>query len=366
MQSNNSSENCIDPPMDFQSPLYAVTNIIIFIPGLLANGVALWVLCRFISKKSKAVVYMINLAVADLVHVFSLPFRMYYYLNQKWPFGDFLCKLCFYLKYHNMYASILFLTCISIQRYLFLLYPFKAKDWKRRYDIAISATIWVVVGAACLSLLVLRRPDLSNNSTTCFADLEVKQLTVATSVSLAIITELSGFVVPLAVIIYCTWKMRQSLQEVHAPLQHSREKPKALRMIVSCAIVFFVCFTPYHVNFPFFMMVKQKVITNCAIRYRALHFHPISLCLASLNCCLDPILYYFMTSEFKERLCRCRRANVLSCPTSQDSSSIIATTVSAGEKSEDGETNPSCSAAYFWTLQPHKFEINETESALSC
>uniref|UniRef100_A0A8D0BR01 Putative P2Y purinoceptor 10 n=1 Tax=Salvator merianae TaxID=96440 RepID=A0A8D0BR01_SALMN len=363
MQKSNASGNCTNPAMGFQASLYAATYTIIFVPGLLGNGLALWVLCRFLSKKSKAVIFMINLATADLAHVVSLPLRTYYYINHSWPFGGFLCQLCFYLKYLNMYASICFLTCISIQRYFFLLHPFKAKNWNWRYDVAISAVIWTVVGAACLPLPVLRSPTLSNNSHACFADLEVKQLTMGASVALVLIAEFSGFVIPLATIIYCTWKMRQSLQDAPTPLQHANEKQKAWHMIIGCAAVFFICFTPYHVNFPIFMMVKQDAITDCSVRRRALFFHPISLCLASLNCCLDPILYYFMTSEFQERLFRHCGLGIFSRLTSLDSSSN--TNSSPGGKNEGDRRNKNVLMAYFWTLQPHRFKSDGMESPLS-
>ncbi|NWU94698.1 GP174 protein, partial [Upupa epops] len=304
MESNVTSGNCTPPQMSFQSTLYAATYTLIFIPGLLANSAALWVLCRFVRKKSKAIIFMINLAVADLAHVLSLPLRMYYYTTHTWPFGSFLCQLCFYLKYLNMYASICFLTCISIQRCLFLLHPFRANSWKRRYDAAISAAIWLVVGAACLPLLVVRSPALSNSTGTCFSDLGVKQLSPGDSIALVTVAELFGFIIPLGIIAGCTWKMRQSLRERPTQLQTTGEKRRALRMVLMCAAVFFICFTPYHINFPFFMMVIENIIRHCAVHRSALRFHPVSLCLASLNCCLDPVLYYFMTSEFQDQLLR--------------------------------------------------------------
>ncbi|XP_006113726.1 putative P2Y purinoceptor 10 [Pelodiscus sinensis] len=352
MSSNSSSGNCTDPDMGFQTSLYATTYIIIFIPGLLANSAALWVLCRFISKKNKAIIFMINLSVADLAHVLSLPLRVYYYINHVWPFGSLLCQFCFYLKYLNMYTSICFLTCISIQRYLFLLYPFKAKNWKSRYDIAISAAVWIFVGAACSPVLILRSSTPSNNTITCFADLKIKQMTMATSITLVTVAELSGFVIPLVIIAYCTWKMRQSLQESEVPLQQRNEKEKALRMILMCAAVFFICFTPYHINFPLFMMVKQNVITNCSILRSTLHFHPVSLCLASLNCCLDPILYYFMTSEFQKKLLQCSDFALRSCLMDKESDS------SFQDHSDDFETQKHFTHFKCWSVRrfwPNKY-----------
>ncbi|MED6282521.1 hypothetical protein CHARACLAT_033007 [Characodon lateralis] len=89
--------------------MYTYFYLLLFIPGLLLNTTALWVLCKHFSKKTKAVIFMINLALADLVHILSLPLRIYYYFTHTWPFGQSLCLLCFYLKYFNMYAAIVFL-----------------------------------------------------------------------------------------------------------------------------------------------------------------------------------------------------------------------------------------------------------------
>lgn len=62
------------------------------------------------SNKSKTVIFMINLALADLAHILSLPLRIYYYFTHTWPFGRGMCLFCFYLKYLNMYAAIVFLV----------------------------------------------------------------------------------------------------------------------------------------------------------------------------------------------------------------------------------------------------------------
>ncbi|XP_055420686.1 putative P2Y purinoceptor 10 isoform X2 [Bubalus kerabau] len=265
MSSNSTSDaetNCNETNLTFHYPLYATTYILIFIPGLLANSAALWVLCRFISKKNKAIIFMINLSVADLAHVLSLPFRIYYYISHHWPFQRIPCLLCFYLKYLNMYASICFLTCISLQRCFFLLKPFRARDWKRRKMNAVAL---------------------------------VGMITAA---------ELAGFVIPVVIIAWCTWKMTISLRQPPVAFQGISEKQKALRMVYMCAAVFFICFTPYHINFIFYTMVKEAIISSCPIVQSTQYFHPFCLCLASLCCLLDPILYYFMASEFRDQLSR--------------------------------------------------------------
>lgn len=301
----NNSSNCDHDrnAADFQ---YAVMYVVIFIPGLIANVLALWVFHAYIKETKRAVIFMINLAIADLAQVMSLPLRIFYYLNQDWPFGRFLCMFCFYLKYVNMYASIFFLVCISVRRCLFLIQPFKYTDCKRRYDVYASIVGWLIVGAACLPF-PLMRIDTKNNSghfNSCFTALPIIEIDNPTSIALVTLAELTGFVLPLIITMICSWKTIMSLRKKNSVLQDSGEKTKALKMVLTCTIVFLICFAPYHITFPLHFLVLSGRIEDCTTRRLILKFHPIALCLASLNCCLDPIIYYFTTDEFRRRLSR--------------------------------------------------------------
>ncbi|XP_028815978.1 putative P2Y purinoceptor 10 [Denticeps clupeoides] len=289
--------------------LYTWFYLMIFIPGLLGNSLALWVLFRFISKKTKAVIFMMNLAMADLLHVLSLPLRIYYYFTHTWPFGHGVCLLCFYLKYLNMYAGIAFLVCISIQRCAFLRHPFCAKAWKRRYDVRISAAAWLTVGLCCSPFILMRNSrgsSAADNSTitaaiytnsSCFKDLPMREVNMALAVTMMTFAELLGFIGPLIVILLCSYVIWRSL--LH-PVHKSSDCRKALRMVLVCTGVFLFCFAPYHLNFLLFLMVSQKIITHCGVVLAVTQFHPVSLCIASLNCCLNPLIYYFLTTEFRQ------------------------------------------------------------------
>lgn len=248
---------------------------------------------------------MINLAIADLAHVLSLPLRIHYYMKQTWPFGKVMCLFCFYLKYLNMYASIAFLVCISIQRCAFLMHPFCAKRWKRRYDVSISLVVWLIVGLCCSPFILMRStPESHNNSTSCFRDLPMKQVKLSTTVAIITFGELLGFVTPLSIIICCSYFIVRSLRQSINTNASTNEKKRALRMVLVCTGVFLFCFVPYHINFMLYMLVQVCIITHCTLQLVILRFHPISLCIASLNCCLNPLIYYFLTTEFRQQLSR--------------------------------------------------------------
>lgn len=357
--------------------MYTYFYLLLFIPGLLLNTTALWVLCRHISKKTKAVIFMINLALADLAHILSLPLRIYYYFSHTWPFGRGVCLFCFYLKYLNMYAAIVFLVCISVQRCVFLLDPFAARRWRRRYDLLISAIVWVVVGLGCSPFILMRSSSSSSSNSTaaaspatspmsyyadatstqhpfgysslyasstspsgqsasspaskvgCFKDLPMRRLPASLAVGMMALAELFGFVIPLACISYSSIRIAQSLNQrqsqdqlnpsargrlqsvtsngqadKYLEKQTNGEKRRALRMVLSCSGLFLLCFAPYHINFMLYLMVSQDIVSHCATRLAVRQFHPVSLCLASLSCCLNPLLYYFLTAEFRLHLTR--------------------------------------------------------------
>ncbi|XP_033489657.2 putative P2Y purinoceptor 10 [Epinephelus lanceolatus] len=313
--------------------MYTYFYLLLFIPGLLLNTTALWVLCKHISKKTKAVIFMINLALADLAHILSLPLRIYYYFTHTWPFGRGICLFCFYLKYLNMYAAIVFLVCISVQRCVFLLDPFSARRWRRRYDLLISLIVWVVVGLACSPFILMRSSSSnSSNKDGCFKDLPMRRLSLSLVVTMIALAELFGFIIPLACITFSSIRITRSLNQKnenansttlnssarsriqsvtsngHTDKYHKKqintEKRRALRMVLGCCALFLFCFAPYHLNFLLYLMVSQDVVSHCATRLAVYQFHPVSLCLASLSCCLNPLLYYFLNAEFRLHLTR--------------------------------------------------------------
>lgn len=84
--------------------------------GMVLNTVALYVFCFRTKQKTTSVIYTINLAVTDLLVNLSLPTRILLY------YSGGACLTCSYLHifsyFVNMYCSILFLTCICVDRYL--------------------------------------------------------------------------------------------------------------------------------------------------------------------------------------------------------------------------------------------------------
>lgn len=274
---------------------------------------------------------------------------------------------------HECVCFFCFKVCISIQRCAFLLHPFTARRWRRRYDLLISILVWVVVSLGCSPFILMRSSGTSPSSAgqavdnvsssleetstqqlfgsvqplspnpsgsrvsnpgpaqlSCFKDLPMRRLPASAAITMMVFAELLGFLIPLACIGYSSILITRSLRQrqtcdPHGSLsasglsrahslsiqpdsyrgnQTNVEKRRALKMVLSCSVLFLVCFAPYHINFLFYLMVSQGIVSHCATELAVRQFHPLSLCLASLSCCLNPVLYYFLTAEFRLHLSR--------------------------------------------------------------
>ncbi|CAI9547819.1 unnamed protein product [Staurois parvus] len=78
------------------------------------------IVCVFkIKVKTPAVVYMLNLAAADVLFVSLLPFNIaYWFSGNNWNVRDGMCCFVTAAFYCNMYCSILLMTSISVDRVL--------------------------------------------------------------------------------------------------------------------------------------------------------------------------------------------------------------------------------------------------------
>ncbi|KAF7660674.1 hypothetical protein LDENG_00277780 [Lucifuga dentata] len=104
----------------------AVLYSLFFLFGLVGNLFALWVFLFLHTSRNSVRVFLINCAMADLVLLACLPFRISYHVNgNRWSLGPLACKVVGNLFYMNMYISIMLLGLISLDRYV------RLKGWGR-------------------------------------------------------------------------------------------------------------------------------------------------------------------------------------------------------------------------------------------
>ncbi|XP_076836841.1 lysophosphatidic acid receptor 6 [Brachyhypopomus gauderio] len=306
----NNTTNCEVNDV-FKYTLYKSVFSLVFLLGLVFNMTALYIFSCALKQRNETTTYMLNLVVSDLLFVLSLPFRIFYFVTRSWPFGETLCKLSVTLFYTNMYGSILFLTCISADRFLAIVYPFASRSLRTKRNAKLACgTVWLVVVSASLSAgFKLETSASGNNKTLCFENYTNAQWQSTLS-RVVVVMETVGFVIPLLINIICSVMMLRTLRTPEVIRGGGQlNKAKILRMIVVHLLIFCVCFTPYNVNLVFYALVRSKVIQNCTVESVVRTIYPIAFCLTVMNCCCDPIIYYF-TSETIQNSIR-RKSNFL-------------------------------------------------------
>ncbi|KAG9348414.1 hypothetical protein JZ751_002149 [Albula glossodonta] len=276
---NTSGEECVKND-EFKYTMYSTVFSVVFVVGLLTNMAAMYIFCFSLKLRNETTTYMINLMVSDLLFVLTLPLRIFYFINRDWPFGSILCKLSASLFYTNMYGSMLFLTCISVDRFLAIVYPFQSRMMRTKRNAKIVCCgVWILVLAGSLPTGFLLDTSFrgANNKTNCFENFSSKQWQAHLS--------------KVVVFIETTLRRPRTLNR-----GGRMNKTKILRMIVVHLLIFCFCFIPYNVNLVFYAMVRTKALQGCFIENVVRTIYPIALCIAVSNCCFDPIVYYF-TSE---------------------------------------------------------------------
>nr|XP_043897737.1 lysophosphatidic acid receptor 6-like [Solea senegalensis] len=300
ISATNNYMSC-DKNDDFKYPMYSSVFSLVFAVGFLFNLMAVYIFGCTFKQRNETTTYMINLVVSDSLFVLSLPFRIVYFIKREWLFGSVLCKISVALFYTNMYGSILFLTCISVDRFLAIVHPFRSQVIRTKRNAKLACcVVWVLILSGSLPtgfLLDTTSPKNVNSSANfCFENYSKKQWKSELS-KVVVFIETVGFILPLLVNVFCSVMVLRTLKR---PQTISRggsiNKKKILQMIFVHLFIFCFCFIPYNVNLIFYALVRSNVLKGCYVENVVRTIYPIALCIAVTNCCFDPVIYYF-TSE---------------------------------------------------------------------
>ncbi|XP_043919140.1 lysophosphatidic acid receptor 6-like [Protopterus annectens] len=289
---NSTNEGCSSA--NFQYDLFKLVYSIVFVLGLIGNMSALCILLLKVKRRGPTQVYIINLAVADIIFISTLPFKIHYHLKKNdWIFGDIMCRITGSLFFININISIAFMTCICIDRYIAVVHPFKYINIrKKNYAIIVSLFVWALAIGIMVALTTEGPLHNSfNNQTSCFENFSTESWSQRMSVY-NILALSFGFVIPCIIITICYPLIAKRVSRMK-----SIRKNKALKIIYLILAMAFVCFLPYHITHLLHFLVRLQIISNCAISNVIYKMRRITLALISFNSCLDPILYYFATAS---------------------------------------------------------------------
>lgn len=103
--------------------------LLIFLTGLCGNVLTCAVIAKHKKMRSPTNLYLVSLAVSDLlVLLFGMPLEVYdLWQNYPFPFGEGGCYFKTFLFETVCFASILNVTALSVERYIAVVHPLKTR-----------------------------------------------------------------------------------------------------------------------------------------------------------------------------------------------------------------------------------------------
>uniref|UniRef100_A0A8B9T534 G-protein coupled receptors family 1 profile domain-containing protein n=1 Tax=Anas platyrhynchos TaxID=8839 RepID=A0A8B9T534_ANAPL len=210
---------------------------VVLLVALPANAVACWVLAANFRRCSSSL-FLLNLAGADLLFVLLL--------------------------------SILFLTCIGLERYISVVHPFALRG---------SRWTWGKAGI-CVGIWLLL------NITTCHDVLEKDEQKFFKSYFLSLVG--LGFGVPfvLMTIFYSCILARL--------LTKNKNYRHVVCVLAVVFLVFILCFTPSNVLLFIHYLLQDTVCSNTTYIW-----YTLALAFSAFNNCFDPFIYFYVSRDFR-------------------------------------------------------------------
>ncbi|XP_018424110.1 PREDICTED: G-protein coupled receptor 182 [Nanorana parkeri] len=270
--------------------LYLLT----FVFGLAGNLLVVWVNWQSRRSKSSINLYILNMAVADLGVVLSLPFWMLEaLLEYTWLWGGFLCRFTHYFYFANMFSSIYFLTALSVDRYLTLTSSsvfWRQNQQKIRKGLCIG--IWVVSAIFPIpDVIHMQLVDTSDPVCMFMAPFESYD---EWALAVTLMTTVLGFLIPFVIILVYNLMTAYHIKKSGRP-----ESRRHCRLIYAYILTFLLSWLPYHATVIILTLHGSYIFVNCRFAHILYFFYEIIDCTSMLHCVANPVLYNFLSKDFK-------------------------------------------------------------------
>ncbi|XP_054855317.1 free fatty acid receptor 2-like [Eublepharis macularius] len=283
---------------------YAVilaTYIITFLIGFPSNLMSLYTFLMKVRKKPAPIdILLLNLTLSDIMLLVFLPLKMSEAAHKnEWHFPEVLCGITSCTFHSSIYISTLFLTAISVERYLGVAFPIKYKLNRRSaYAVVASIFIWLLVGSHCSTVFVLRSlhndsmetSQHPSNHVVCFKEFNEWQKKIIYPFRLELCLAL--FCIPFIITFFCYANVIHILASL--PNVQRRRKQRSVGLAVVTLLNFAICFGPFNISHIFGV-----------INYEDPEWRDYSFALSSFNTCLDPFIFFFSSYAIRRNVGIC-------------------------------------------------------------
>ncbi|XP_069810688.1 C-C chemokine receptor type 6-like isoform X2 [Dendropsophus ebraccatus] len=281
----------------FLKTFIPLTFSFIFLFGLVGNILVVITFSCYKKRKTMTDIYLLNMAIADILFICTLPFWAVYYYDQ-WIFKDFMCKLVRSIYAINFNCSMLLLACVGIDRYVAIVQAtrsFRFRTMALTYKRVLCFSLWMI-SAVLSTITYIFSECYTTNGNRLACEARYPDYLEASKWKLAVLAvEISaGFLIPFSIMVFCYVSIIKTLLQAKNSQRH-----KAINVVVIVVIVFLACQLPYNV----ILVKKAAKLTDqkpsCQERISDSYWLFLTRTLAYCHCCLNPVIYAFIGVKFR-------------------------------------------------------------------
>lgn len=289
MHSNMTNSCMINSSVE--QKMYPALYSLFFIVSFPANCLSLYVAWMLMMNGNNMAVYLVSLSVSDLLFTASLP--VWIEMAMQRPVSEGLCIAVNLIMYNSFYVGSGLLCCISVDRYLALVYPLHF-NWIRKVKTAavVSTAVWILEIAIHILLLHHMRA-LQTPSYICKQSLPMTR----EDADVSLIRVALGFMVPAFIMTFCFQQIMKSLQQSSSILKEERRKVGFL--LLSLLLVYILSFMPYQVVM---LLRATQELNSCNVAKTFRDAYLVTVATTTLNSTLDPIIYCLVSESAKKEI----------------------------------------------------------------
>ncbi|CAI5695887.1 growth hormone secretagogue receptor a isoform X2 [Oreochromis niloticus] len=283
------------PPLNYYSiPLLTAITVactLLFLIGVAGNVMTILVVSKYRDMRTTTNLYLCSMAVSDLLIFLCMPldlYRMWRY--RPWRFGDALCKLFQFVSESSTYSTILSITALSVERYLAICFPLRAKALvtKRRVR-ALICLLWTVSLLSAGPVFVMVGVEQDTMGPLNFSSwMNETNLFLETEDTRELLYSLIG---------RRLWQRHRETNMSNRVSHRDKSNRQTIKMLVVVVLAFVLCWLPFHVGryLQFRSLDAPSPLLSLLSEYCSL----VSVVLFYLSAAINPILYNTMSWKYR-------------------------------------------------------------------
>ncbi|KAM3613825.1 uncharacterized protein V6R79_005534 [Siganus canaliculatus] len=270
--------------------------------GFIGNGLVVCVLVKHRNKTNLTDICLFNLALSDLIFVFTLSFYTHFIVVSDWVFGDFMCRFLAICSETGFLSSIFFMIVMTLDRYVVILHALTVAKYRTlRAGIILTVCVWMLSFTISLPELIFTKLGNDTGSNHCFYSPENQ----AWKLYSLVVKNILGLVIPLLVMVTCYSRIIPRLVNMRSAKKH-----RIVRLIIFIVVAFFLFWTPYNICLFLKYLYNQG---SCTLQENFALAVTVTETFAFTHCCLNPVIYAFVGQKFTKRVLQMVTAWVPGC-----------------------------------------------------